>query len=175
MAFIKPDPMMNSPIEVFSLNPKDCLDSQIKDFMALVLAGGEVRADGLENRIRAGERLVFLTVGCCLCGVAALKCPSAGHRTEVASASGIVLPEPDFPYEIGWVFVMPSVRGRRFSFDLTREALAGVSDGVFATSRSDNTAMHATLGKFEFLPEGAEWKSRRGDYHLKLFVRNALA
>lgn len=167
---------MTGPIRVFSRSPGDCHEHEIKDFVALVLAGGEVTEDGLENRVRSAVSLVFLTVGCCLCGVAALKHPEASYRKRVSSSSGVPLTEQAFPYELGWVFVMPSARGRGFSVDLTREALSGAgTEGVFATSRTDNAGMHATLKKFQILPAGRPWQSRRGNHELQFFVRAGAA
>jgi hypothetical protein len=155
-------------------SPSDCNDAEIGDFMVLVVAGGEVSPQGLEQRVRSAARLVFLTVGCCLCGVAALKRPESAYRKRIASSSCIALPAQQFPYELGWVFVMPSMRGRHFSIDLTREALSSVgSEGVFATSRTDNSGMHATLSKFRFAASGKPYASGRGNHRLQLFVRQS--
>jgi GNAT superfamily N-acetyltransferase len=165
---------MTTPIQIVSRRPGDCHDSEIKDFMALVLAGGEVSPKGLEERVRSAVSLVFLTIGCCLCGVGALKRPEPSYRTSVSSGSDIALSEDTFPYEFGWVFIMPSARGRGLSVDLTREALKTVgAKGVFATSRTDNVSMHATLKKFGLLPAGRPWASTRGQYQLQLFIRRA--
>ena len=166
---------MTGPVQLVSRKPSDCHDTEISDFMALVLAGGEVTANGLEDRIRCAVSLVFLTIGCCLCGVAALKRPEASHRKRVLSNSGIALPEDQFPFfELGWVFIMPSARGRRFSVDLTRTALFSAgTEGVFSTSRTDNPGMHATLAKFQFVPAGKSWASDRGEHSLQLFLRCA--
>ncbi len=165
---------MTGPIQVVSRSPGDCHDSEIKDFMALVLAGGEVSTDGLESRIRRAVSLVFLTIGCCLCGVAALKRPTPSYRNATFSKSGSQLSERVFPYELGWVFIMPSARGRKFSIDLTRAALSGAgTEGVFATSRTDNAPMHATLEEFHFRRAGSPWPSGRGEHQLQLFVRDA--
>lgn len=165
---------MTGPVQVVARKPGDCHDTEIGDFMALVLAGGEVKPKGLEGRIRCAVSLVFLTIGCCLCGVAALKRAEASYRRRVSSNSGIALPEHQFPFELGWVFIMPSARGRRFSVDLTRAALSGAdTEGVFSTSRTDNPGMHATLAKFQFVSAGKSWASDRGDHALQLFLRRA--
>ena len=165
---------MTGPVHVVAREPSDCHDTEIGDFMAFVLAGGEVKPKGLEGRIRSAISLVFLTVGCCLCGVAALKRPEASYRKRVSSSSTIALPEQKFSYELGWVFIMPSARGRRFSVDLTRAALASAGNkGVFSTSRTDNPSMHATLHKFQFVSVGKSWASDRGDHNLQLFLRHA--
>lgn len=69
---------------------------------------------------------------------------------------------------------MPSARGRKLSLDLTRAALGAAGDkGVFATSRTDNSSMHASLEKCGFLPAGVPYPSTRGEYKPQIFVRRA--
>ena len=129
---------MSGAARVFDCDPKDCDASQIGDFMSFVLAGGEVTPNGLEHRIRSAARLIFLDVDSCLCGIAALRRPERGYRQAISTKSRVPLSEEEYPFELGWVFVMPSARGRKFSLDLTRAALAAAEGrGVFATSRND--------------------------------------
>ena len=72
------------------------------------------------------------------------------------------------------MFIIPSARGRRLSRDLTQAALSAAGNaGVFATSRTDNLGMHATLGRFGFAQSGSSYMSTRGNYQLQLFVRSA--
>jgi len=163
---------MSGPIHVHSCVPNECSDKEIEDFAALVAAGGEVELEGLEARVRSAICLVFLSLGPCLVGVAGLKKPSERHRKEVSDASGVSLPAAQVPYELGWVFVMPSARGKRFSVELTRAAVdAAAGAGLFATSRTDNANMHATLMKFGFKEVGKKWRSKRGRHSLMLFMR----
>jgi RimJ/RimL family protein N-acetyltransferase len=171
---------MIGPIQVTTRKPEDCNETDIDDFVALVLAGGEVKPKGLKTRIRCrAVSLAFLTMCCCLCGVAGLKRPHAVYRSKVSSKSKVPLPEDQFPYELGWVFVMPSARGRRLSVDLVREALSGAVDqGVFATTRIDNHAMQRTLERLGFVSAGAAWPSERvaqndDPYELRLLLRHA--
>ena len=166
---------MNGLVRIFVRDPHECTAMQLADFKALILAGGEVIQEGLDDRIRSAVRLVFLSVGCCLSGIAALKRPLESYRRGVADKSGIALSEEDYPFELGWVFVMPSARGRRFSLDLTSAAVAAAStSGVFATSRTDNAGMHATLARCGFLPAGKPYPSGRGKHQLQLFLRKTI-
>lgn len=140
--------------------------------MALVAAGGEVAAEGLEGRVQSAWRLIFLFEGDSLCGIAAMKQPQDSYRRSVAVGAGVPLKKADFPFELGWVFVMPSARGKKYSIDLVR---AGVKvcegKGVFTTSRTENSAMHAALKKCGFTEAGKPYGSKRGDYKLQLFTR----
>ncbi|RUL66014.1 GNAT family N-acetyltransferase [Dyella dinghuensis] len=155
-----------------SKSPSNCSDAEIADFMVLVLAGGEVTQQGLENRVRSAVRLSFLREGESLVGVAALKRPNSEYRSSVASMAGFALPSSNFPYELGWVFILPSARGKKYSLLISKALLASAgTEGVFATSRADNPLMHRTLGKLGFSSSGNAYSSRRGGYKLQLFVR----
>jgi hypothetical protein len=154
--------------------PSACSGAEIVNFIALVLAGSEVIACGLENRVRAAERIVFLRRSEGLIGVAGLKRPSANHRKEVAASAGVPLPPNAFPFELGWVFIMPSARGNHLSLPLCRPLIEAAGDqGVFATSKTKNDGMHSTLGKLGFSSAGKAYPSRRGDYQLQVFLRHA--
>ena len=165
---------IKSPVRVICREPTSCNDNEIADFKALVLAGGEVTPGGLDQRIRAAVGLVFLSEGRLLRGIAALKSPLQTYRKEVFAKSGVPLAEEEYPFELGWVFIIPSARGKKLSLKLVQAAVT-VAGGcaVFATSRTDNLPMHATLVKCGFLPAGDSYRSTRGSYELQLFVRNA--
>lgn len=158
--------------QVLTKAPRDCSAGEIGDLVSLVIAGGEVSSAGLERRVRSAAQLAFLRKGECLIGVAALKRPASSYRNRVSSSSGVLLPKTVFPYELGWVFILPSARGGKCSRPLSQAALASTgSEGVFSTSRTDNTSMHNTLGKLGFIGVGHAYPSRDGKHQLQLFVR----
>ena len=158
--------------EVLLKIPKECSEVEIADYVSLVLAGGEVIARGLEDRVRRAECISFLRFESCFVGVAGLKRPSPNHRSEVSRWSGFALPEESYPFELGWVFILPSARGKKLSLPLCAPLVeTGGSHGIFATSKTDNYGMHITLQKLDFVSEGAAYKSPHGDHRLQLFVR----
>ena len=159
--------------EVTSKIPKDCSEIEIADFVSLVLAGGEVTAHGLEDRVRWAECLSFLRYKSCFVGVAGLKRPSHNHRSEVSRRSAVVLSEEAYPFELGWVFILLSAQGNKLSLPLCTPLVetAG-SHGTFATSRTDNRGMHVTLQKLGFVSAGTPYRSPHGDHTLQLFVRS---
>jgi len=159
-------------VKVIGKSPTACCDAEIADFIALVLGGGEVRADGLEERVRSAEWLVFLREGTCLVGVAGLKCPAPAYRRKIEALSGIPLAQESFPFELGWIYILPSARRRGLSLPLCRRAIeAARASGIFATSRTGNHAMHKTLEKLGFLVAGSEYPSANGNDRLKVFLR----
>lgn len=80
----------------------------------------------------------------------------------------------EFPFELGYVFVLPSARRQGFSVELARLALsAAEGKGVFATSRTNNDKMHATLRRFGFVKSGCIYASGKGNHDLQLFLQPA--
>lgn len=153
--------------------PSECSREELRDFAAFVVAGGEVAAKGLPERLEGAHLLAFLRSGPCLVGVAGLKYPNAAYRARVSQGSRVAIPATEFEFELGWIFVLPSARGGK-SLPLCTELLAAAEKkGVFATTRTGNTAMHKTLLKLGFEPAGRSWPSRKNEDDLLLFVRSA--
>lgn len=163
---------MSSTIE--SKSPREFSSEQVDEFEQAVREGGEVVSAGLRDRLMSARALVLLHEEKKLAAVAALKTPLTAYRTRVSESAGVDLPAATYPFELGWVYVYPFARGRRYSQAVSSEALSK-SDGrgVFATSRADNAAMHATLMRLSFGPAGSPYRSQRGDLALQLFLRPA--
>lgn len=160
--------------ELVVKSPSDCTNIEIGAFIAFVRAGGEVSIQGLAEHIRGAAALVFARVDGSVVGVAALKQPQASYRRRVSSESGAPISAAEFPYELGWVYVLPEARGKGLSHLLSQAALAeGKGAGVFATSRTDNIAMHRTLAKVGFVATGNSFVSGRGKHSLQVFIRHA--
>jgi len=165
---------MNEGAEVIVIKKtSDCSEAELQDFAALVLAGGEVTAVGLDARIKKAEALVFLLQNDCLKGIAAVKNPEQNYKRGVFQKAKASVQANEFPFELGWVFVLPSSRGAGFSRKLVQAAL-GETGGraIFATSRSDNTPMHKVLNAHGLSKNGEEYASIRGNQNLVLFVSN---
>ena len=154
--------------------PSEFSTAEIEDFISFVLAGGEVTPNGLREQVTKAECLAFLRRDKCLVGVAGLKNPRSSYRTKVQNSSHIKLSRAAFPFELGWVFILPSARGAKLSLPLCQPVVeAAGSAGVFATSRAGNSGMQTTLKKLGFQHSGAEWKSKQNPENLMLFIRNA--
>jgi len=157
-----------------SAAPSEFSPSEIDDFVAFVLAGGEVTPNGLRARIAQAPQIAFLRERECLIGVGGLKLPTLHHRTEVSAASNVPIPAADFPFELGWVFILPSSRGKSLSVTLCESLVSAANgQGIFATSRVDNVGMHTTLRKLGFVRTGDEWPSKQNSDSLALFLKYA--
>ena len=154
--------------------PNECSEAELQDFAALVRASGEVTTVEFEGRIRRAESLFFLVHDGCLKGIGAVKNPDKRYKEGVFSKAKATVQANEFPFELGWVFVLPSSRGAGFSHKLVEAALSVSSDqAIFATSRADNAAMHKVLKSHGFSCHGKTYASGRGKQQLTLFVRNA--
>ena len=163
---------MSDKVVVAAKSPSECTEPELMAFAELVRSGGEVANKGLLNRIKAAQRLIFLRQGECLAGVAALKRPRADYRTSIFDKAHASQTSGPFASELGWVFVVPNCRGKRFSHVLTGLAVAtATGECIFATSRTDNYAMHTALHTIGFDRHGTDFPSRRGLHCLALFLR----
>ena len=161
--------------KVCAAEPSAFSPLEIDDFVALVLAGGEVTPDGLRARVMRAAHIAFLRENDCLLGVGGLKKPSNNHRREIELGAKVTLGAETVPFELGWVFILPSARNRKQSFPLCRALVSATNGmGTFATSRSGNEGMHRTLTKLGFSRVGSEWPSRQNDDNLMLFLKNAV-
>ena len=161
--------------DVFTGTPSSFSDLEIDDFAAFVLAGGEVSPTGLKDRIQRAFCITFVRENGCLLGVGGLKKPSDFHRQEVQDGSNVKLGQVEFPFELGWVFVLPSARGRKLSAKICNPLIAAAgNNGVFATSHESRTYMHQTLERIDFVKKKKKWPSQRNEGNLYLFLRSVI-
>lgn len=159
-------------LRVASNPPCTCPAADIDAFEALVLEGSEVDPNGLSQRISRAQRLAFTFSDQDLVGVAALKHPNIKYRKSVFVKSNSSRSPAAFPLELGWVYVKRDYRDRGISRLLVQELVRGIGEkNVFATSWTDNSAMHRSLEGFGFIREGKPYTSDIRTEKLQLFVR----
>lgn len=151
--------------------PSECSETELQDFANLVREGGEVTEAGLDERIKKAEALVFLSQGGCLKGIVAVKNPDQNYKQGVFRRAQATVRASEFPFEIGWMFVVPSSRGAGFSYKLMEAALAATNGcPIFAASRSDNAPIHKMLQAYGFSYHGKAYVSSSGNHDLVLFI-----
>lgn len=152
--------------------PGEFTDAERAAFSEFVRAGGEVGGNVLEKNIANAKALVMLKRAGAILGVAALKRPQASYRKRISDEAGAEIAAESFPYELGYIYVLPAARGRKLSHRLVAAALE-LSDGagVFATTRTDNPAMFAALAKSGFEMVGEAYRGR-GTRTIQLLVRS---
>lgn len=164
---------METDIEVLARAPGAFSPAELKRFRELIIEGGEVGGAALATNIVNARILVVLTVRGMMRGVAALKCPQNGYRKKVANWTSFELSAADYPYELGYVYIQPTLRGRGLSHRLIASTLQhNDARGVFATVRMDNKPMRTTFAKAGFAAEGADYPGTKGD-RIGLLIRSA--
>jgi GNAT superfamily N-acetyltransferase len=140
--------------------PSECTVAEREVFAALVLAGGQVFAAGLPDRIAGADRLAFHYRSGAVVGVGGLKNLPLSYRDGIFRQAGSSLRAADFPLELGWVFVEPAHRGTGISGHLVQALMEGAGDrNVYAISHSDNHPIHKSLERHGFVREGTPYPS----------------
>lgn len=165
---------MDSEFVLSSKEPAECEAAELDDFVALVLAGGEVANQGLHALVRKSEQLFFLFHGECLAGVAAVKRPRHAYREKIFKQARAVREAESFTIELGWVFIQPSFRGKGLSHRLVEAATMHAAERkMYATSEVNNYAMHSALVAGGFVRHGERYQTKRGRC-VALFIYEAI-
>jgi GNAT superfamily N-acetyltransferase len=153
--------------------PADCTAQALAEFEKLVIEGGAVNPEGLEQRIRNASRLLFLRASDDqLVGVGALKHPRPTYRNKVFADAQATASAEDYPVELGWVVVAKSYQGRRLSTRIVGELLPfAKNENIFATTRADERIMSFAFD-CGFKIDGKPYPSGQG-YDLVLYLRDA--
>jgi hypothetical protein len=148
----------------------ECTATEREAFVDSVAEGGAVQLHFIKMGVENAERLVFAYRADQLVGTAALKRPKEGYRAGVfASAKANKTPE-DYPYEVGYVWVHESQRGRSLSLKLLIHAMSANShDRMYATT--GDPAMTKSLEKAGFSETGSPYPGQNGPLRLFTYTR----
>ena len=146
---------------------------ELDAFEGMVRKGEEVTPAGLSELISHAAALLFMNeADNSLVGISALKRPRQTYRRKVFKRAHSKLDPEDYCFELGWVFVAKSHRGRRLSRILVKELIPHMgTEKVYATCRKSNKPMRRTLERFGFRREGSPYVADNSYYTLELYVR----
>lgn len=138
--------------------PQTLSATERHEFCELVRDGGEIPGKTLKANVKNSRILVRLINGDKVCGASALKRPRDSYRRTIAKKTGFALYETDFPFELGYIYIHPSLRGRGHTNGLLKETLDHNDGlGVWATVRVDNAPMRAALARVGFEAAGKSY------------------
>lgn len=164
---------MSQEITLITKSPNEYSSQEFDQILSLILSGEEVSEAGLRRRVENCERIVTIFEDNIIVGVAALKRPLSSYRDKIQQKAGVSLHLEDYPYELGYIVVSKTSRGRGYSIYLVNAALSEKKEsGVFAASRHSNKAMHKTLDKFNFEKVGQRYLSENKKSEIQLFLRS---
>ena len=141
-------------------------------FIAFIIAAKEVDAKTLPRLVDQAVALVTLHDDKTLIGTAAIKQPSALHRTRTFIKAGCDNQAASHPLELGWVHVHEDRRCQKHSYALVQEAMKSIGyHGVYATTKNDGMR-DKVLPKYGFVRAGKDFPSTlEPTESLSLFTR----
>jgi GNAT superfamily N-acetyltransferase len=152
--------------------PGACSPDQIDAFVELVSQGEQVRVTGLRERIVVAHWLGFHCEGDELAAVAAIKRPTENYRDKIFRKAAVDVQGGAPIAELGWVVTDAKFRGKGIMSELLHRLLDKADPcNLFATSRTDNSAMQRLLETVGFQETGGTFSGINGDHLLQLWVR----
>jgi hypothetical protein len=125
---------MESP-KIIIKRPKLCGQDELLKFKNLVLEGGQVNAERLDEKIKDCEYLGFCYVGNELASIAAIKNKESSYFIGLCAKASAEAPKEIPHYELGYCFTNHHHRGKKFSSTLNDRILEAVKgESVFATT-----------------------------------------
>jgi GNAT superfamily N-acetyltransferase len=160
------------PHEPTIKSPVHCSIEERAAFLAVAEKGNEIDRVDLEGGFDRARHVLWMSDPRGLTGVAALKIPRQSYWQRVFADTKSGLAYQEYPFEFGYLYVEQDRRGKGYGSALVLKALSlAGNEGVFATTREDNTDVHPCLLKGGFRQIGQPYSSKRGDFRLLLFVR----
>lgn len=155
---------------------EDATQDEVETIVKLVSLGGAVDEYYVRQGVnRPGARVVFAEVNGETVGVAALKIPSVEYRSGLqgSTKAEFSLPSKDYPYELGYISVLPDHGGRGIARRMI-EIVLGLSEGKGFFATTSHPAMRdGLLPSFDFRLAGNAWENKSAVI-LNLLIREPI-
>jgi GNAT superfamily N-acetyltransferase len=154
--------------QISLLSPVECSPAQLRQFHDLVLAGRQVQADGLAERISSAAVLALAYSGGQLAGIASVKQQKRNYVTGIFLKAKVPRLAENYLFEIGYAVTHEQFRRQGISRDLIQALLKSKPKTHFyATTKNDD--MRDLLTKAGFNKTGNSWQNADGET-LDLYV-----
>lgn len=158
--------------EIQGKTPSECTPEDMAAFKEVVLAGGQVRKQGLDDLIRAAHCLAFGRLDGRMVSVAAIKNPRPDYRQKVFQKASSPEDPSAFPFEYGWAHTLDGYRDRRLNSRINDVILSGLKQAIFATTDETNAAMRHILSLRGFVQSGHPYAGTKRGERKVLLIRN---
>jgi len=156
---------------IYVKRPKECSDSELENFSALVKKGGQVSERGLGALIKKAHLLGFGYCEKVLVAIAAIKVPRQTYKERVFQKASSEENTGNYVFELGWCYTEPQYRGQGICQRLIEQLLRQQKEyrkSIFATTVSE--AMKIILNKYGFIELGQPYESSNAKRMLTLHV-----
>jgi GNAT superfamily N-acetyltransferase len=163
------------PLVAILKPPSHLTRAELGEFEKLIREGGQVEGRGLKELIAEALVLAFVKSGGAMIAVGALKKPRARYTQKIAKASDY--PELTvFKAELGWMHTIPAHQGKGHARRICQALTSICSDGMFATTNTENGGMRHLLETAGFVEVGKPYRSSlHSEELLSVWVREARA
>jgi len=146
------------------LQPKDIIPDHFKQILALIIKGGQVSRDKLQNRILRADLVAYMVQNDQVICTATLKKPYSSYRSQVFNQAKANIVSDNFK-ELGYIVTHPDHEGKRHCQELLKIFFKKIDKYLlYATTRKPS--MIHILKKFGFSQVGEKYK---GDLILLIY------
>lgn len=147
------------------LQPKDINPDHLKQILTLIIKGGQVNRDGLQNRILRADLIAYMIQNEQVICTATLKNPHSSYRTKVFNQAKTEI-VPDNYKELGYIVTHPNFERKGHCQKLLKIFFKEIDRySLFATTRKPSI-VHI-LRKFGFSQAGKTY-----NHDLNLLIYN---
>lgn len=144
------------------LTPDKCNQHQLKVFYEIVVEGGQVIVDGLEDRIKTADFLSFCEIENEVVGVSSIKNPDRGYKKDTFRKANVENLADNYTFEIGYAVTKETHRRKGISEQLIKLLMENsTSKSFYATTKNDG--MRKLLEKIGFAKLGANFKNYKSE------------
>jgi hypothetical protein len=141
---------------------------EISAFKKIVVNAGEVGSKTFDGLMKKNPTLLFIPNTINIEAIGALKIPNDSYKTKVFKISKSSYSPDEFEYELGWIVSLKEGKGNGKKLV---EILTTTESTIYATVRKENKRMKHILQKLGFESNGQQYKSKRDEYDLELYIR----
>jgi len=144
-------------------NYTNCSNEEIKTIASLIIRGGEVNTQTLDQKLRRAISIGVVKDNNKIIGTASIKLPKKTYLRNVFVKSNSETIQEKFRYELGYIFVDPDYRGKHLGYSLCKCLIDSFGEhSLFATTRTDNGPMRHILQLLGFQATGNFYEGRNG-------------
>lgn len=131
-------------------SPSECTEEELSDFEQLVLEAKQVNPENLSQKIQECLLLAFCYSEDKLIGIRAIKRKPKEQIQEIFKKAGIPISAPLPELEIGYAYIKPEHRGKKYASSLLDQLLEKVEgEYLFATTGKDQVRSYLASRGFE--------------------------
>lgn len=151
--------------------PQYLTEDESKQIKAMIIAGGEVNAANIDERLAAAHKVAFFETEGLILATASIKKPLISYRDKVFKKAKVPEQSVDFEYELGYLYTLPGARGKNLSNRLISTLLIPLDQQVvFSTTHAGNINGYSLMRTMGFSRIGEYFPNANRTDQLALYI-----